>query len=126
MGDKAQGKKAFIKSLMALILIFVLSACGPMPLSEPPTAHEPGRLARVEDVFGTFYAYVPTGVPEKPEFLVLVHGTPPKEKTAEWNAQYYATNWIDFAEEQGHILIAPAFNQEDFSSRLVLQPYFCR
>ena len=84
MGDKAKGKKAFIKSLIALILIFVLSACGSMPLPEPPTAHEPGQLAKGEDVFGTFYAYVPTSVPETPEILVLVHGTPPKEKTAEF------------------------------------------
>ena len=100
-----------------LILIIVLSACSSSSLPEPPTAHEPGQLARVEDVFGTFYAYVPTTVPEKPEILVLVHGTLPKDETAEWNAQYYATNWIDFAEKHGYILIAPAFNQEDFSSR---------
>ena len=105
------------KSLLVPILIVVLSACGPESLPEPPTAHEPGRLAEAEDVFGTFYAYVPTSVPERPEILVLVHGTPPKDETAEWNAQYYATNWIDFAEEHGYLLIAPAFNQEDFSSR---------
>jgi pimeloyl-ACP methyl ester carboxylesterase len=108
---------AHIKSLIALILIIVLSACGSSPLPEPPTSHEPGQLVKGEDVFGTFYAYVPTTVPEKPEVLVLVHGTPPKDETPEWNAQYYATNWIDFSEEYGYILIAPAFNQEDFSSR---------
>jgi len=104
-------------TLLVLILTTVLSACGFTPLPEPPTAHEPGQLAEAEDVFGTFYAYVPTSVPETPEILVLVHGTPPKDETAEWNAQYYAANWIDFAEAYGYILIAPAFNQEDFSSR---------
>ncbi len=107
-----------IKSLIVLILIIVLSACGSTSLPEPPVTHEPGQLSKEEDVFGTFYAYVPTTVPEKPEILVLVHGTPPKDDTAEANAEYYVTNWIDFAEEQGYILIAPAFNQEDFSSRL--------
>jgi len=71
-----------------------------------------------EDVFGRFYAYVPTTVPENPEILVLVHGTPPEDQTAEENARYYAASWIDFAEGQGVILIAPAFNQGDFSSRL--------
>ncbi|HSR33904.1 MAG TPA: alpha/beta fold hydrolase [Anaerolineae bacterium] len=100
------------------ILIIVLSACGSTSLPEPPTVHELGQLAELEDLLGTFYAYVPTTVPEKPEILVLVHGTPPKDTTAEANAEYYATNWIEFAEQQGHILIAPAFNQEDFSSRL--------
>ncbi len=106
-----------IKSLFVLILIIILSACGSASLPEPLTAHEPGQLARVEDVFGTFYAYVPMSAPEKPEILVLVHGTPPKNETAEWDAQYYATNWINFAEKYGYILIAPTFNQEDFSSR---------
>jgi pimeloyl-ACP methyl ester carboxylesterase len=104
-------------SFIVLTLIIVLSACGSPSLPEPPIAHEPGQLARVEDVFGTFYAYVPTTVAEKPEILVLVHGTPPKSETAEWNAQYYVTNWIDFAEKHGYILIAPSFNQENFSSR---------
>jgi pimeloyl-ACP methyl ester carboxylesterase len=40
-----------------------------------------------------------------------------ENETAESNAQYYMTNWIDFAQKHGYILIAPAFNQEDFSSR---------
>jgi pimeloyl-ACP methyl ester carboxylesterase len=70
-----------------------------------------------QDLFGTFYTYVPTTVPEKPEILVLVHGTPPEDETAEVNARYYLTNWLDFAEKHGFILIAPAFNQADFSSR---------
>jgi len=104
-------------AILVLVLIIASSAFGSTPLPEPPTAHEPGQLAKAEDVFGTFYAYVPTTVPEKAEILVLVHGTPPKDETAEWNAEYYAANWIDFAEAYGYILIAPAFNQEDFSSR---------
>jgi poly(3-hydroxybutyrate) depolymerase len=106
-----------ITSLTVLILIIVLSACGSTQLPEPPTAHEPGQLAEAEDLFGTFYAYVPTTIPEKPQILVLVHGTPPKGESAEANAEYYVANWIDFAEKHGYILIAPAFNQEDFSSR---------
>jgi hypothetical protein len=75
-------------------------------------------LAELQDLFGTFYAYVPTSPPKKPEILVVVHGTPPRDTTADANAEYYAASWIDFAEQQGHILIAPAFNQQDFSSRL--------
>lgn len=103
---------------VALLLAALLSACGPTPLPGPPTAHEPGQLVEAVDHFGTFYAYVPTALPERPEILVVVHGTPPKELTAEADTEYYATNWIGFAEDQGHILIAPAFNQEDYSSRL--------
>jgi pimeloyl-ACP methyl ester carboxylesterase len=96
----------------------VLVACGSPSLPEPPTAHEPGQLVEGQDLYGTFYAYVPLTVPEKPDILVLIHGTPSKSGTAELDAKYYATAWLDFAEEQGYILIAPAFNQEDFSSRL--------
>jgi pimeloyl-ACP methyl ester carboxylesterase len=102
---------------IALLLTVLLSACSPTQLPGPPTAHEPGQLVEALDPFGTFYVYVPTTLPEKPEILVVVHGTPPREMTAEADAEYYAASWIDFAEEQGHILIAPAFNQEDFSSR---------
>jgi len=103
---------------LVLTLIAVLSACGPTPLPEPPIAVTPGLLAEGEDAFGTFYAYVPTTVPEKPEVLVLVHGTPQEGETAESSSEFLATNWIDFAEKQGLILLAPTFNQEDFSSRL--------
>jgi predicted esterase len=108
---------SIITGFVVLSLTIIFSACGSTSLPEPPTAHEPGQLTEGEDVFGTFYAYVPTTIPEKPEILVLVHGTPLKDETTESNAEYYATNWIDFAEKQGFILIVPAFNQEDFSSR---------
>jgi poly(3-hydroxybutyrate) depolymerase len=101
-----------------LSLITALSACGSTPLPEPPTAHEVGQLTEAKDLYGTFYTYVPTTIPEEPEILVVIHGTPLKGEPAEANAEYYATHWIEFVEEQGLILIAPAFNQEDFSSRL--------
>jgi poly(3-hydroxybutyrate) depolymerase len=109
---------SMIMTCILLTLIIGVSACSSTPLSEPPVALEPGQLTRGEDVFGTFYTYVPTSVPERPEILVLVHGTPPENETAESNAQFYIASWIDFAQEHGYILIAPAFNQEDFSSRL--------
>lgn len=108
---------SIITGSITLILIIVLSACGSRPLPEPPTILQPGQVVEGEDVFGVFYSYVPTSVPEKPEILVLVHGTPPNDETAEANAEYYISNWRDFAEKQGYILLAPAFNQEDFSSR---------
>ncbi|NIV29640.1 MAG: hypothetical protein GWN58_09055 [Anaerolineae bacterium] len=104
--------------LVVLALLALLTACGPTSVPEPPVAREPGLLAESEDTFGTFYAYVPTIMPEVPEVLVLVHGTPQEGETAESSAEYLATAWIDFAEEQGFILLAPTFNQEDFSSRL--------
>lgn len=107
-----------VVGFVALSLVIFLSGCGSTSMPEPPTAHEPGQLTEAEDVFGTFYAYVPTTIPEEPEVLVLVHGTPQEGETAGSSAEYLATSWIDFAEEQGFILITPTFNQENFSSRL--------
>jgi alpha-beta hydrolase superfamily lysophospholipase len=70
----------------------------------------------MEDVFGTFYAYVPTILPEEPEILVVVPGTSPKDETTKWDAQYYGTTWLEFTEKNSFILLVPAFNQQDFSS----------
>jgi poly(3-hydroxybutyrate) depolymerase len=103
---------------LVMSLTIVLPACSTTSLPEPPTERKPGQLSEGQDVFGTFYAYVPMAVPEKPETLVLVHGTPPKDGTAEENVAFYATTWIDFAEEHGYLVLGPVFNQEDFSSRL--------
>jgi hypothetical protein len=100
-----------------VILILLFSACSPASIPDPPTAHEPGQLTEMEDVYGTFYAYVPRTTPDEAEILVLVHGTPQEDETAEENAEYYVRSWIDFAEQHGYLLIAPAFNQQDFSSR---------
>ena len=85
------------------LFIHILSACGSPSIPAPPTAYEPGQLAKHEDVFGTFFTYMPTIIPENPEILALVHGTPPKVETAEANAEFYISSWIDFAEEQGTI-----------------------
>jgi hypothetical protein len=105
-------------SLFMPLLFAVVSACGTEPPPEPPVVREAGRVAELEDAYGTFYTYVPTTVPTMPHILVLVHGTPLKSETVEWNAEYYIANWIDFAEEHGFVLLAPVFNQENFSSRL--------
>jgi pimeloyl-ACP methyl ester carboxylesterase len=107
-----------VMGVIVLMLIIISSACDSKSLTEVPINIEPGQLIKGEDVFGTFYTYVPVTVPENPEILVLIHGTPLKDETEEWNAEYYATNWIDFAEKHGYVLVTPVFNQEDFSSRL--------
>jgi hypothetical protein len=104
--------------MMLLAAIIVLASCDSEPAIELPITLEPGQLAKGEDEYGTFYTYVPTTLPENGEILLVIHGTPLKDQTEEWNAEYYATKWIDFAEEQGLVLVVPVFNQEDFSSRL--------
>jgi hypothetical protein len=114
----ANAGKRISASIVILLLVAVSQACSSSTLPEPPVARETGQLAKLEDVYGTFYTYVPTNVSDKPDILALIHGTPLKNETVEWNAEYYITNWIDFAEEHGFIILAPVFNQENFSSRL--------
>jgi pimeloyl-ACP methyl ester carboxylesterase len=105
------------KILLALLTAAIVSSCAAPPLPKVATDHAVGQVTRVEDVYGTFYAYVPKTAPQEPDILVLVHGTPAKDEEAEATANYYLVSWLDFSDEQGVVLIAPTFNQGDFSSR---------
>jgi predicted esterase len=107
-----------ITCFILLVLVTQTLSCNAQQSPEPPVADALGRVIANEDIYGTFYAYVPTDVSPQSSLLVLVHGTPSAEQTAEQSAQDFIAAWQDFAAEQGWILIAPAFSQEDFSSRL--------
>ncbi|MCJ7716827.1 MAG: hypothetical protein MUO54_09950, partial [Anaerolineales bacterium] len=64
-----------------------------------------------------YFLYRPTTPSNPPQTLVVIHGTPAKDLTAGETALYYAERWAPFAEENGWLLLVPAFNQADFSSR---------
>ena len=104
-------------SLTVIVLPVVLLSCNSASQLSPVTIPAPGQVTLIEDMFGAVYVYVPTTAPPEPDILVLVHGTPAHDESAEATAHYYVTNWLDLAEEHGYMLIAPAFNQADFSSR---------
>lgn len=93
-----------------------LTACGVATSIAVPVSYELGQVTKGDDTYGEFYFYVPTQLNEKTGILVLVHGTP-KDLTPAANAEFFVTSWKDFAEEHNYILLAPAFNQENFSSR---------
>jgi pimeloyl-ACP methyl ester carboxylesterase len=76
-----------------------------------------GEIVEINDVYGTFYAYVPNSLESNSEIVVLAHGTPAKDTSARATARYYVSHWRDFAEKTGSIVLAPAFSDEDFSSR---------
>jgi poly(3-hydroxybutyrate) depolymerase len=109
-------KRRFFGFLILLLVSTSLFGCVFAGLPDPPTDHPPGEIIAAEDHYGTFFAYIPETLAADPEILVLVHGTP-EEDDALSTARYYANLWSDFAAERGFILIVPAFNQEDFSSR---------
>ena len=103
--------------IAACITFILLSACRPEPLPDPPITRQPGEIVLMQDRFGIYFVYLPQSAPAGPEILVLVHGTP-KDDGPEVVAHDLAYHWIDFAEQHDLLLIAPVFNQENFSSYL--------
>ena len=103
-------------SLIGLVMLF-LPGCGTLPADLISPSLIPGEITQNQDNFGPYYLYMPTVPSDPPQSLVVIHGTPAVDLTARETALYYADHWALFAEEQGWLLIVPAFNQADFSSR---------
>ena len=86
--------------------------------SLPPSVDDnSGQILGFQDTFGPYFLYRPTKLSDPPQTLVVIHGTPAVDQSAGETAYYYAENWAPFAEENGWLLLVPAFNQADFSSR---------
>jgi len=102
-------------NLIVLLVCISLSSCN-SKASSLTVDYERGQISEGSDVYGIFYSYVPISITEKSEILVLIHGTP-KDLSPEENAEFYISRWKDFVEKNSNILIAPAFNQDNFSSR---------
>ena len=84
----------------------------------PPDSDLPaGEISGFQDRYGPYFLYRPTQLSDPPQTLVVIHGTPAVDQSAGETAFYYAENWAPFAEENGWLLLVPAFNQADFSSR---------
>ena len=102
--------------ILNLCCVSSLTACGAETPLAVPISYELGQVTKGDDTYGEFYFYVPMRLNEKTEILVLVHGTP-IDLTPAADAEFYVMSWQNFAEEHNYILIAPAFTQENFSSR---------
>jgi len=103
--------------LLWIIPLISISGLMASPPPAPKISPAPGNIYEYADVYGYFYSYSPPDVEEHTKIIVLIHGTPAKETTAEATASYYLNLWRTFAKKNGYILISPAFNQENFSSR---------
>jgi len=90
-----------------------------IPINTLPPSEDlnSGQIVGFQDTYGPYFLYRPTNPSDPPQTLVVIHGTPAKDLSAGETALYYAEHWAPFAEEQGWLLIVPAFNQADFSSR---------
>jgi pimeloyl-ACP methyl ester carboxylesterase len=76
-----------------------------------------GRVVTIARPQGAHHLYLPITLAASPDVIVLAHGTPSKDESAVDVAGYYIENWIDLAEEQDVILIAPAFDDPNYSSK---------
>ena len=103
--------------LVLILLSLFLTGCEASLTEHPRPTFTPGEITENQDTYGTYYLYLPTTLSDPPQSLVVIHGTPAKDLTAGETALYYAQNWAPFAEEMGWLLLVPAFNQADFSSR---------
>lgn len=110
-------QKPILKALLLLLLATVLPSCTTEEPRELVAEYKKGEVITVEDVYGILYVYAPTSMPLKPDLLVLIHGTPAETWSVDETAKYYIDHWIDFAEGEGIVLIAPSFSDENFSSR---------
>ena len=107
-------KIVFIVSVF--ILLTFLTACTRKSEPLPTIINEPGQITQNEDVYGSFYTYIPKQLSRDSNILVVIHGTP-LDGTPEENGGFYAEYWQDFAEDNNLVLIMPVFDQEHFSSR---------
>jgi len=110
-------QKPILKALLILLLITTLPSCNTEVQRGLVAEYKKGAVITVEDVYGNLYVYAPTSMSPKPDLLVLAHGTPAETWSVDETAKYYINHWIDFAEQEGIVLIAPSFSDENFSSR---------
>ena len=106
----------------ALLLVAGIVACAGSPtgaLPSPLPEALPGTVELVASAHGSHVRYVPADLASPPPLVVLAHGTPGDGETAEDAARYYVEHWKAWAEAQGAILIAPAFDQANFGSKQV-------
>ncbi len=87
----------------ALILLFGLA---------PVAGATRGAVQRQVHEYGGFVRYVPEADPH--EIVVLVHGTIRKDESALAVAETFVKRWVPVAERRRLVLLAPAFDQENF------------
>jgi len=74
-----------------------------------------GRVVRKSLEYGDYLQYTPRSGPQST--LVIVHGSLGKDEAALDVAERFIKRWTDVAERRLVLLLAPAFDQENFGGR---------
>lgn len=89
-----------------LLLVTLLVSC--------PTT---GIIQEIDYEQGTYHLYVPdTYSPDTSRVMVVVHGTPGGGEDVVSLAESFIKRWVSFAEETQSVIVAPAFDRENFAS----------
>ncbi len=75
---------------------------------------ERGQVVKKDVPGGSYQEYIPARLADPPRVLVIVHGTLGEGESALALADRFIRRWIPLAEEKGLILVAPAFDQQNF------------
>jgi pimeloyl-ACP methyl ester carboxylesterase len=104
------GKRIWLKLQQSIFWVYFCIALG---FSSCATI---GKVTHSEHEFGTYQLYVPQNHSTESKVVVVVHGTPNAGEDVTDVARTFIDRWVDFAEATGAVIIAPAFDQENFAS----------
>lgn len=76
----------------------------------------PASAQERDTEFGTYQLYVPATHTAESPVVVVVHGTPGEKEDVVALARRFMNRWVDFAEQTGAVIVAPAFDQDNFAS----------
>jgi pimeloyl-ACP methyl ester carboxylesterase len=79
-----------------------------------PRMKEAGKVQEKHTRNGHYLEYIPRTLKEPVRILVVVHGTLGRNETALEVAENFLINFIPAAKRRGVILLAPAFDQQNF------------
>ena len=77
---------------------------------------EKGVVVLKQHKHGEYYQYIPTGLNQQSQILVVVHGSLEDGKPATYLADKFIRRWIAFAEEKNLIVISPAFDRKNYQA----------
>jgi pimeloyl-ACP methyl ester carboxylesterase len=100
----------------ALVLGILIGVIGVISTSVSATDCRDRLLIRTTE-HGEYVLWLPPQPTLTSRVIVLVHGTIGEEETALELAERFAERWMEFVQQEQHVLIAPAFDQRNFGGR---------